>query len=80
MQKWDYAVETISLKPGVARGLDLFTADEDVILSFALSSWGEKGWELVSILLMDSDHVRAIFKKREGKGDSYGKDEEHHSR
>ncbi len=63
MQKWNYGVQTISLEPGVPRGLDLFTGNEDVILSYTLGEWGEKGWELVSLLPVNSTHVRAVFKR-----------------
>ena len=65
MQKWDYGVHTISLEPCVPKGQDLFTSREDLILSCALDEWGEKGWELISILLVDATHVRAIFKRPE---------------
>jgi hypothetical protein len=63
MQKWDYGVHTISLEPGVPHGLDLFTGNEDLILSCALEQWGEKGWELVSIIPVSSTHIRAVFKR-----------------
>ena len=65
MQKWQYEVQTISLAPGVPGGLDLFTDNEDLILSYALEPWGEKGRELVAILPVDSTHIRAIFKKQD---------------
>ena len=63
MQKWDYAVQNISLSPQVPQGMDMFTTDEAVILSYALDQWGEKGWELATILSVDSINVRAIFKR-----------------
>jgi len=63
MQKWDYAVQNISLKPQVPPGLGLFTTDEDVILLYVLDQWGEKGWELATILPVDSINVRAVFKR-----------------
>jgi hypothetical protein len=69
MQKWDYGVQTISLEPCVPHGLDLLTENEDVILSYALDPWGEKGWELVAVLPVDSTHIRAIFKKQDASPD-----------
>jgi hypothetical protein len=63
MQKWDYAVQNISLRPQVPPGLDMLTTDESVILLYVLDQWGEKGWELATILPVDSINVRAVFKR-----------------
>jgi hypothetical protein len=63
LKKWNYAVDTISLEPGVPRGMELFTDNSDILLQCALDQWGEIGFELVSVLATDSFHVRAVFKK-----------------
>jgi len=63
MQRWEYEVDLISIDVGPPPYLDPFVSGPGVMLARALNSRGNSGWELVSILPVDSSGVRAVFKR-----------------
>jgi hypothetical protein len=63
VQKWEYMADLILLDMGKGPFLDPFINSADDLLMRSLNGRGKQGWELVSVILVNADRLRAVFKR-----------------